>query len=253
MTGDAVVDQYLRDELYGAHKGRAFGGRKTGTSPGGKVRIERGGRGGKSAAAGYGNRANGVSRGAGGSRVVIKANYVKQGKGSGGRIRESARYYLNRENEYGEKEQRQAFSKEHDELDFGEVKTRLKEADQIHAYHYRLVVAPETDKEAEGGDLKALAREVMVTLEKQQEGKVSWIAVEHSGDHAHSDHAHVHVIASLEHTITKSELHELRYDAELAWRLEMVQQREMQRDALEVGMTGQDKVKAFETEQGLEL
>ena len=253
MTGDAVVDKYLRNELDGAHKGRAYGGKKTGSSPGGSVTIGGGGGGSKSTAAGYGGRASGVSGGARGPRVVIKANYVKQGQGSGGRIRESARYYLNRENEYGEKEQRQAFSREQDELDFGAVKTQLKEADQACAYHYRLVVAPETDKEAEGGDLKALTREVMATLEKQQVGRVSWLAVEHSGEDAHSDHAHVHVIASLERTLTKGELGELRYDAELAWRLEMVQQREMQHDGLEVEMTGQDKAKAFETEQGLEL
>ena len=249
MTGDRAVDQFIQEELSRGH-GRAFGGRKTGTSPGGKVRI--GGGGGRGAAVGYGSRASGISKGARGPRVVIKANYVKQGQGSGGRVRESARYYMTRENEYGEKEQRQAFSKEQDEMDFGEVKTHLKEADQEHAYHYRLVVAPETDKDAEGGDLKALTREVMATLEKQQGSEVSWIAIEHSGENAHTEHAHVHVIASLEQKLTKDDFRELRYDAELAWRLEMVQQREMQRDGLE-HEPGGGKEKHTQYDQGMEL
>ncbi len=251
MTGDRAVDQFIQKELSREH-GRAFGGRKTGTSPGGKVRIgSGGGGGGRGAAAGYGSRASGVSKGARGPRVVIKANYVKQGQGSGGRVRESARYYMTRENEYGEKEQRQAFSKEEDEMDFGEVKTHLKEADQEHAYHYRMVVAPETDKDAEGGDLKELTRELMKTLEKQQGSEVSWIAIEHSGENAHTEHAHVHVIASLEQKLTKDDFRELRYDAELAWRLEMVQQREMQRDGLEHSVG--DKEKHTQYDQGLEL
>lgn len=255
MTGDAAVDQYVREELYKEHKGRAFGGRKTGTSPGGKVRFGSGGSGGgKAAAAGYGGRAYGLSKGSPGPRVVIKANYVKQGKGSGGRVRESARYYMTRENEHGEKEQRSAFSKEQDEMSFEGVKAHLKEADQDHAYHYRIVIAPDTDKDAEGGNLKELAREVMQTLEKQQGSKVSWIAIEHSGDNAHSEHAHVHVIASIDRTISKNEFREMRYDASLAWRLEMVQQREMQRDGLEqTDMTGKEKTKAYEFDQGMEL
>lgn len=253
MTSDAAVDQYVREELQKHHRGRAIGGRRTGSSPGGMVHIGGWTGGGGSLAAGYGNRAYGVSKGSSAPRVVIKANYVKGGKGSGGRIRESARYYLTRENEKGEKEQRSAFTEKRDEMDFQGVKGHLKEADQNHAYHYRLVLAPETDKDAEGGDLKALTRETMRTLEKQQGGNVSWVAVEHAGKHAHTDHAHVHVIASTDRTITKDELGELRFTATLAWRLEMVQQREMQRDSLEHTDFSKEHARVQQRDWGMEL
>jgi hypothetical protein len=254
MTSDAAVDQCVREELQKHHRGRAIGGRGTGSSPGGTVYI--GGRagGGGGLAAGHGNRAYGVSKSSGAPRVVIKANYVKGGKGSGGRIRESARYYMTRENEKGEKEQRSAFSEERDEMDFEGVKGHLKAAGQNHAYHYRLVLAPETDKDAEGGDLKALTRETMRTLEKQQDGNVSWVAIEHAGEHAHTEHAHVHVIASTDRTITKTELSELRFEATLAWRLEMAQQREMQRDSLEQpDFLDKESTKVQQRDWGMEL
>ena len=253
MTSDVAVDRYVREELQKHHRGRAIGGRRTGSSPGGTVFI--GGRSGGGGPAGSrGNRADGVPRRSGAPRVVIKTNYVKRGRGSGGRIRESARYYLTRENEKGEKEQRSAFSEKRDEMEFEGVKGHLKEADQNHPYHYRLVLAPETDKDAEGGDLKALTRETMWTLEKQQGGNVSWVAIEHAGEHAHTEHAHVHVIASTDRTITKMELSELRFTATLVWRLEMAQQREMQRDSLEQpDFLNKESTKVQQRDWGMEL
>ena len=254
MTSDAAVDQYVREELQRHHRGRAIGGRRTGSSPGGTVFI--GGRSGGDSgpAAGHGNRADGVSKRSGAPRVVIKANYVKGGKGSGGRIRESARYYLTRENEKGEKEQRSAFSEKRGEMDFEGVKGHLKEADQNHPYHYRLVLAPETDQNAEGGDLKALTRETMQTLEQQQGGNVSWVATLHAGEYAHTEHAHAHVIASTDRTITKTELSELRFTATLAWRLEMAQQRELQQDSLEQpDFVDKENARVKQRDWGMEL
>lgn len=252
MTDSEIIDQAVQSN----HKGRAFGGKKTSTSQGGKVRISGGetssGRGG----GGYGSKAYGVSKGSRGPRVVHKANYVKGGRGSGEKMRESARYYMTRENEQGEKEKRRAFSKDQEGMDFAEVKARLDKHEK--AYHYRIVIAPETDKDAEGGNLKELTRKVMQTVERGQGQEVSWVGVEHSAKDAHTEHAHVHVIASLEQKLDKNDFREMRFDAELAWRLEMAQQREAQRGLDHAAeYSGLQNLKAHERsryqDQGLEL
>lgn len=241
MIPDAVLDEAIHYDA----KGRAFGGRKTGTSQGGSVRIGGGSAGGSGRASGS---ATG-GRGPGGARVVAYANYVRGGKGSGGKMRESARYYMTRENEQGEREKRQAFSKDQDGMDFNEVKNRLK--DHENNYHYRIVLAPETDKNAENGDLKEFTRRVMAAVQQRQDQDVPWIAVEHSKADAHTEHAHVHVIASVDRFLDKSDLYNLRSSAQLEWRLEIEQERVIQKE-LDRGLASAGLEHSLQSDQSKE-
>lgn len=241
MIHDAVLDEALQYDA----KGRAFGGRKTGTSQGGKVRI------GGGSAGGSGQTFDSASGGRKprGPRVVAYANYVRGGKGSGGKMRESARYYMTRENEHGEREKRQAFSKDQDDMDFSEVKKRLKEHE--NNYHYRIVLAPETDKNAENGDLKDFTRRVMATLQQGQDHDVPWIGVEHSKADAHTEHAHIHVIASVDRYLDKSDLYDLRSSAQFEWRLEIEQERVIQKE-LDRGLASAGLEHSLQSDQSKE-
>lgn len=152
--------------------------------------------------------------GGGGQTAVVKGRYVRSGNAS--KVKASARYYTTRENERGEGMERQAFSKDADNLDRQETYERLENADRDREYHYRMVLSPGTDRDAEGVDLKEYTREVMREVEHQQRGS-SWVAVEHAGETAHTQRAHVHVIVSTDRKFDREELGELREHATKSW------------------------------------
>lgn len=147
--------------------------------------------------------------------AVVKANYTKAGNNAS--VKASAHYYASRENERGEREERETFSKERDDLGRDEVDSHLDRADKEHEYHYRVTVSPGTDREAEGVDLKDYTREVMREVERQQRGHVSYIAVEHARDSAHTSHGHVHTVVSTDSKLTREDLEKLREHASRTW------------------------------------
>lgn len=155
--------------------------------------------------------------GCGGRRAgaVVKANYTKAG--SNASVKASARYYASRENERGEREERETFSKQRDNLGRVEVDAHLDRADKEHEYHYRVTVSPGTDREAEGVDLKDYTREVMREVERQQRGRASYIAVEHAREGAHTSHGHVHAVVSTDSKLTREDLEKLRDHASRTW------------------------------------
>ena len=162
--------------------------------------------------------------------AVLKANYVRTGKGKGSKakIRASGRYYTNRPDHNGDRTYRSAFNKEGDVLSKEELSAHLERADGEHRYHYRLVLSPGAEAHT-NGDLKAWTRDVMGELELQHGGKLTWVAVEHAHDGAHTEHAHVHVIASTDRTMRRDELGELRAEATQSWARQMDYLRELER------------------------
>ena len=167
--------------------------------------------------------------GAGGrARAVVKGNFTRAGNARS--IKASGRYYTTRKNEHGERMEREAFSANRDNLARAELNERIDQADRDHEYHYRMVVSPGTDRQAEGVDLREYAREVMRELERQTRGEVSWVAVEHGGNTAHTARAHLHVIASTDEVLGKETFARLRDHATQAWEGAKDRVRELARD-----------------------
>lgn len=166
--------------------------------------------------------------GGGGGKAVVKANYTKAG--NAGSVKASARYYASRENERGEREERETFSKDRDNLDRSEVDGHIERADKEHAYHYRVTVSPGTDREAEGVDLKDYTREVMREVERQQRGNASYIAVAHAREGSHTSHGHVHVVVSTDKKMTRENLDGLRDHATNTWKEMREHVRTLERD-----------------------
>ena len=149
-------------------------------------------------------------------QVILKANYFKAGEHSARQFRTSLRYYQTRENDHGETAARQVFSAEHDALTPAQLGGRVKEAEQF-AYHYRIILSPATDKEADGIDLRPWTREVMDFLQLQTGAEMSWLAVAHSAEAAHTNTAHTHVLLSSSQRLSKVALVLTRELADHAW------------------------------------
>lgn len=179
------------------------GGRSTGNITGfGGGRIQQG------------SSRSGGGGGGGQTKAVVKGGYVKAGNTKS--IKASARYYGTRENDRGERMEREAFSRDSENLDRKEIYERLERADREHAYHYRWVVSPGTDENAEGIDLKDYTRKVIEEVERQQ-GRLSLLAWEHAGDSAHTDRAHVHTIVSTNEKLNEKDFERLRDHATRSW------------------------------------
>ena len=166
-------------------------------------------------------------------RAVVKANYARTTKAGTRKVKQSAGYYLRRENELGEAQEREAFSAEEDHLTRAEVYKRVELAAEEGEYYYRLIFAPDTDQHAEDVDMRAYAREMMNDLEVKSQQRVAWLAVEHVGDDAHSGHGHVHIIAVTERRLNREDLQEMQlqasntFDSALDNRLEAIAELEM--------------------------
>lgn len=171
---------------------------------------------------------SGSCRGASGgphgkANVVVKGHYRASGNAKA--IKASGRYYTTRENELGESMSRESFARDADSILRDELYQRLERADSERNYHYRLVLSPGTDQHAGGADLKEFTRQVMEKIENQQRGRVTWVAVEHGHETAHTQRAHVHAIVSTERLITSSELEAIREHANQHWELRRETQR----------------------------
>lgn len=182
---------------------------------------------------GFGGGKTGGSGSPGGSKgsAVVKATkYAKAGKANSAKsVKASSRYYTTRENERGDSMERESFSKDRDDLTREEAYERLERADQEHEYHTRIVLGPDTDREAGGVDLKEYTREVMGEVERRA-GGASWVAVEHGRDTAHSEHAHVHVIVSTDEKLNRKDLERLRDHASRSWDEARDNHRSLERD-----------------------
>ncbi len=146
-----------------------------------------------------------------GGRAVVKANYVKAGDGTR-QVKESAYYYMTRPNDQGEAQERSGFSNYDDRIGREEVYARLDEAGRTGGYHYRLVVSPGTDRNAENVDMKSFARDTMNRLEVRMQKTLSWVAFEHSGGGAHTEHGHVHLIVTTSRRLDREDFEQLRDD-----------------------------------------
>lgn len=161
--------------------------------------------------------------GFGGGGSVIKGSFNATGNRAA--VKNSVRYYQTRENERGESVERDGFSRDSDSLPREEINTRIDQADQRHEHEYRMVLSPGTDRDAENIDLREHTREVMDEY-RRHVGETEWVAFEHGGEAAHTEHAHVHAVMYTDRPLTSDELNQVRDFSTERWE----DARELQRD-----------------------
>lgn len=120
---------------------------------------------------------------------------------------------MTRANDIGEPQERVGFSKFEDHVTRAEVYEHLDESGRKGGYHYRIVMAPETDRNAENVDMKAYARDMMNRLEIQMQKTLDWVGFEHVSESAYSEHGHVHLIVTTPRRLDREDLEQLRAQA----------------------------------------
>lgn len=136
-------------------------------------------------------------------RVVVKANYIRVGKGNSagrGSAFAAVNYMMFRPSEDGEA--RKAFDGER-HLEPHEVHQRVGEQAQAHKYAYRMVMSPDrnfgekTTEEWAANTLKKLGHE-------------NCVVVSHAGDKGHTAHPHAHVMVFTEARLERPDFQRLR-------------------------------------------
>jgi hypothetical protein len=124
------------------------------------------------------------------TRTVVKANYRFAGGGRLGGARSkmvaSGMYYASRPNELGERQDRQAFTLDRDDLGRADWREEVNKLDGRFAY--RMVLSP--GEELRGEALKAWTRETLQSLDHHG-SKLRWVGWSHEDQ---TKHPHVHVI-----------------------------------------------------------
>jgi hypothetical protein len=163
------------------------------------------------------------------TRSVVKANYVSTRSGSS-KLSGSLRYYATRENAQNQKQERDIFTKEHDKVATKEVAEQLKTLTKDESYQlgYRIILSPDTQKDTSTQVLRDWTREMMTKVERHH--NVQWFAVAHAGDNAHTGHAHVHIVAVMDHRLSKDELASLRQYGDAHWQDIVSRQKMLQQD-----------------------
>lgn len=152
-----------------------------------------------------------------GRAAVVKARYTRAKTSTSARkISSSARVYALSRRREGAAE-RETFSKDQGGMSREGITTYLNRADARHAYHYRCVISPGTDRNAEGVNLSDYTQRVLGELE-QRRGPMSWVAVAHVGEGAHTEHAHIHLVMSVDTRFSLEELGTFRTLAERIWK-----------------------------------
>lgn len=161
--------------------------------------------------------------GFGGGGSVIKGNFRPTGNRAS--VKNSVRYYQTRENERGESMEREGFTRDVDSMPREELNSLIDQADQKHQHEYRMVISPGTDRDAENIDLHEHTREVMDEF-RRHVGETEWVAFEHGGETAHTEHAHVHAVMYTDRPLRTEELNQVRDFSTERWE----DARDLQRD-----------------------
>ena len=177
-------------------------------------------------------------------RTMVKAKFsmvrTKAGKPAGQnvqRVKDSARYYAHRPDRNGERVYRPGFTSQQGECSKSEVARFIEEQakDPLRGHAYRLVLSPGVEMSEE--QIKDWTR---ATLERH--GVTGYMAFAHAGEHAHTEHAHVHVLTFRQERLNPDDFRALRSigdeeeDKQLKVHREVNRQREPDRDQQHQGV-----------------
>jgi hypothetical protein len=142
--------------------------------------------------------------------AVVKANYVKRGRGEKGRAKATIRYIQHRRGRDGERVSRTLFGRE-GEMDRYEAYRIIDEAPK-GSFFYRFVISPDPKREDRNHDLdmRDITDQTIRALEDLIDAKapIEWIAATHAD---HAPHLHTHVIAVVPKRLYKADLEYLRH------------------------------------------
>src|SRR5512144_2825583 len=112
--------------------------------------------------------------------AIVKANYVRRGRGEKARAKATIRYMMHRPGREGQKVTRTLFGS--DGVMERRQAYRLIEEARRGTIFFRMIISPDPTKEDKKKDLDlfALTNHTMVTLEDRVKRKVHWVAVAHS-------------------------------------------------------------------------
>jgi hypothetical protein len=144
--------------------------------------------------------------------AIVKANYVKRGKGERGRAKASVRYIQHRRGKDSQTITRTLFGSD-GEMTRDDAYRIIDEAKEGSLF-YRFVLSPDPKREDRNHDLdmRDITTQTIKALEDLigSEEPIEWIAATHSD---HAPHLHSHVIAVVPKRLYKADLEYLRYQA----------------------------------------
>jgi hypothetical protein len=141
------------------------------------------------------------------TRTVVKANFVRASAHGQPAMRQaatsSARYYSERNDRDGERQERLAFTSDRDGLSLAEVRESIAARDETLAY--RMVLSPGV---AMGDDdLRDWSRSVMLEVDETLDRDTGYVAYIHSDQ---TEHPHVHAIAFTNDRLDREDFAALR-------------------------------------------
>src|SRR5947199_7612216 len=143
--------------------------------------------------------------------AVVKANYVKRGKGERGRAKATIRYIQHRRDRDGQKVTRTLFG--YDGTLTREQAYKMIDDAQKGTIFYRFVLSPDPAREDryKDLDLSEITIHTMLALEERLGKQVQFVATLHDD---HSPHRHVHTLALVQGArLTREDFQALRHEA----------------------------------------
>src|SRR5690349_1879304 len=142
--------------------------------------------------------------------AVVKANYVKRGKGAVSRAKATIRYITHRPGQDGERTARALFG--WDGQLSKEQAYRMIDAAPRGTIFYRIVVSPDPRAEDRYHDLTLaeLTTDTLLALEERLGRQVQFVAAVHDD---HSPNRHVHTLVLVHRRLTRADFRALRTGA----------------------------------------
>jgi hypothetical protein len=154
---------------------------------------------------------------------VVKANFVRLGRGGRAAARASTAYYGHRPDRDGGRGYRPAFDSDRDALEKVEVYGKAEAAGG--GYAYRIVLSPGHEMDAE--EIRGWTREVMYAAESEG---AEWFGFVHDD---HTDHAHAHVVAFTDSKLRREDLAEMRQEGDRVAERMLESRTEIERDPMQ--------------------
>ena len=142
--------------------------------------------------------------------AIVKANYVKRGKGERGRAKATIRYNQHRRGQDGATITRTLFGSD-GAMDRYEAYRMIDEAKRGSIY-YRFVISPDPAREDQRHDLdmREITMRTLQALEERVRQPILWVGALHDD---HAPHRHTHVVAVVPQRLYVKDFELLRKEA----------------------------------------
>jgi hypothetical protein len=163
--------------------------------------------------------------------AIVKANYVRRGRGEQARAKVTIRYIQHRPGKDGAKINRVLFGQD-GAMGRWQAYRMIDEAEKGSLF-FRFVISPDARTEDTQRDLslRDVTEKTMLSLEERLHQPVSWVAAIHA---EHAPHRHIHIVAIVQGRLQAHDFHALRQTATQAC-LQERRERDLAREQQEQG------------------